>query len=461
MNAMWRRLCATFEPRNVQMQHGRSLLALYRLVMETEPDPDKALRQVRWRRTLARLHHAPVQVFSPYQMLKAAYRLKGYEGMLADFHGAAFIFDEIHAYEPGRLAMIVETMRHLREHYAARFLVMSATFPSLIRAALEDALGQPHPIRADAALYQAYCRHHLRMVEGDLLDERRWHEIVQTARDGRSVLVCVNTVARAQEAFRRMRADLPNAQAILLHGRFNMRDRSARERQIRTFTDAARTQRRPVVLIATQVVEVSLDIDLDTIFTDPAPLEALVQRFGRVNRRRAIQPTAPVHVFTEPVVNRRPYPAALVEAALRILEREDDKPLPEDRIGEWLDEIYTGDIRAGWLDEYRTAEEEFRTVCLRTLRPFQSDDAIEEKFYEAFDGVEVLPASLVGEYQALRETHPVLAHELLVPLRYGQLVQIKRAGRLVRDAHPIIVDVPYSGDADGLGLLLSSLRLPT
>ncbi|MGB9903128.1 MAG: hypothetical protein ACPLQO_00485 [Desulfotomaculales bacterium] len=60
-------------------------------------------------KNLAALHFYPVSVFSPYQMLKGIYRLKGDEAILADYAGAAFIFDEIHAYEQGRLAMILET----------------------------------------------------------------------------------------------------------------------------------------------------------------------------------------------------------------------------------------------------------------------------------------------------------------------------------------------------------------
>ncbi|MFN4294835.1 MAG: CRISPR-associated helicase Cas3' [Thermoflexales bacterium] len=458
MNAMWRRLAAAFHPRDVQMQHGRGLLALFRLLMEAEPDPAQALRQARWRQNLARLHHAPAQVFSPYQMLKAMFRLKGYEGMLTDFHSAAFIFDEVHAYEPGRLAMIVETIRHLREHFGARFLVMSATFPSLIREKLEEALGSPALIRAEDALYRAFCRHRLHLREGDLLDPGRWSAILQTAQQGAAVLVCVNTVARAQEAYRRLRGDLPNAECILLHGRFNVLDRSQRERRIREAVGALGAQRRPVVLVATQVVEVSLDIDLDTVFSDPAPLEALVQRFGRVNRRQRIRPAAPVHVFTQPIADKRPYDAAPVEAALAILRRHDGQLIAEDHIGPWLDEIYTGEAREAWLSAYERARKEFLDTCVRTLRPFQSDDAIEEQFYQAFDGVEVLPESLAEEYAALRESRPILAQELLVPIRYAQLQQIARAGRLKRRAHPTIVAVPYSGDEDGVGLDLRVLR---
>lgn len=458
MNAMWTRLSSTFPKRDVEMQHGRGLLALYRLLMQAEPNPAKAAQQARWRQNLARLHHAPVQVFSPYQMLKAMYRLKGYEGMIADFQNAAFVFDEIHAYEANRLALIVETMRYLREQHGARFFIMSATFPSLIRRQLEDALGDSAFIQAGDKLYADFCRHELHLHNGDLLDAQHWANVMATANGGKSVLVCVNTVARAQEAFARVQADLPHAKAVLLHGRLNMRDRSRREEMVRAFAGANSTVRQPVVLVATQVVEVSLDIDLDVIFTDPAPLEALVQRFGRVNRRRKIKPAAPVNVFTAPVVNDRPYPETLVLAALEILRRQDGRLIQEDQVGQWLDEIYTGEIAGEWERRYTDTQREFASAIVARLRPFQSEPQLEELFYKAFDGVEVLPACLQEEYNTQKELDPILAQELLVPLRYGHLGWIKSKGKLLKSGYPIIVDVPYEGGDDGMGLDLSVLR---
>jgi CRISPR-associated endonuclease/helicase Cas3 len=458
MNAMWARLSSTFPKRDVEMQHGRGLLALYRLLMQAEPNPAKAAQQARWRQNLARLHHAPVQVFSPYQMLKAMYRLKGYEGMIADFQNAAFVFDEIHAYEAGRLALIVETMRYLRTQHGARFFVMSATFPSLIRRRLEDAIGDVSFIRAEDKLYANFCRHELHLQNGDLLEPAHWSGMIDVAKSGKSVLVCVNTVGRAQDAFERVKHDLPDAKAVLLHGRLNMRDRSSREEMVRAFAGSTSASRQPVVLIATQVVEVSLDIDLDVIFTDPAPLEALVQRFGRINRRRKIKPAAPVHVFTQPVVNKRPYPENLVLAALNVLRRQDGKLIQEDQVGEWLDEIYTGDIAETWAQDYAHAQHEFRTAIVERLRPFQSEPQLEDLFYKAFDGVEVLPACLQEEYNTQKEQDPILAQELMVPLRYNHLGWIKSKGRLVSSNYPIIVDVPYHGGDDGIGLDLSVLR---
>ncbi|MBC7106729.1 MAG: DEAD/DEAH box helicase, partial [Firmicutes bacterium] len=105
MNAMYDRFVGSF-PGQVGLLHSRSVLALYRRLMERQYEPEKAAREARWARNLARLHYYPIGIFSPYQMLKAVYRLKGYEALLADFAGGAFVFDEIHAYEPARLALI-------------------------------------------------------------------------------------------------------------------------------------------------------------------------------------------------------------------------------------------------------------------------------------------------------------------------------------------------------------------
>ena len=458
MNAMYVRLENTYGMGSVGLQHGRGLLALYRLISESEPDPAKATRQARWRKNMAGLHHFPVQIFSPYQMLKAAYRLKGYESMLADFQNAAFIFDEIHAYEPARLALIIEMLRYLRDHHAARFFIMSATFPTLICAKLNDALGTPVTIHADAQLYQDYCRHLLQVCAGDMFDALNWERVVNTARQGKSVLICCNTVRRAQQAQKQIREALPEAEVVLLHGRLIARDRLRREGIVRSATGSTSDTRRQIILVATQVVEVSLDIDLDTIFTDPAPLEALIQRFGRINRRRLQTTLAPVFVHNQPADGQYIYDPALIEATLGILTRENNRPIREDLVGVWLDEIYQGDVRTKWLHEYDHAAREFTDTCIANLRPFNSDTSKENAFYKAFDGVEVLPLRFADEYLGLKESDPVLAQELFVSIRYGQYAQLLKANRVRSTQYPIIIDAPYYDGDQGIGLDLSAQR---
>ena len=138
--------------------------------MERNYDTDSAAQVANRARTLAKLNYPPVRIFSPYQMLKAMYRLKGYEAQLADYYQAMFIFDEIHAYEVRRLSMILKTISYLNQHFSARFFIMSATFPTLIKNWLNAVLDCAVEIKADSELYRSFQRHRLEVIEGDLLD---------------------------------------------------------------------------------------------------------------------------------------------------------------------------------------------------------------------------------------------------------------------------------------------------
>jgi CRISPR-associated endonuclease/helicase Cas3 len=220
------------------------------------------------------------------------------------------------------LAKILALVKHLRENYNAKFLVMSATLPKLLRDRLSDALGKYTLVMASAKLYQAFRRHALILKDGDLLAEANLDRIADVAQSGQAVLVCCNTVKRAIEAREKLLARLQGKAVIeMIHGRFNGKDRLAKEEIVRKATGSRSTERKAIVLVATQVVEVSLDIDLDVIYTDPAPLEALLQRFGRINRRR-LKECAPVCVFREPVPEKeRPYRPELIRAALDVLEK--------------------------------------------------------------------------------------------------------------------------------------------
>ena len=458
MNAMYDRLRPMFRGK-IGLLHGRSALALYRRLMEEESyDPRKAEQRAKWMRNLAQLHLTPVEVFSPYQMLKFVYQLKGYEAMIADYADAAFIFDEIHAYEPQRLAMILEMIRYLRDHLNAVFFVMSATLPSVVRRKLEDVLGRAVSIRASYDLFERYTRHVVRIVPGDLLSDRGVGRVVNAFSEGRSALVVLNTVARAQEMYRILSEAMPDAagQVVMVHGRFNGRDRLRKEHRILESAGLGRSGGEPVIVVATQVVEVSLNIDLDTLFSDPAPLDALVQRFGRVNRKGRLG-LAPVHVFTEPSDGQGIYDDRMVKGALEVLIRHaNGRPIHEGQVGKWLDEVFGKDgLLSDWDREFDRAAEEFRDIC-EELSPFESDPGLEEAFDRLFDSVEVLPKSLEYEFLSVSRSRPLEASELFVPISWGRWHQLRQARLLLTEEGewPQVVEVPYSEE---LGLDFSKI----
>lgn len=109
--------------------------------------------------------------------------------------------------------------------------------------------------------------------------------------DGGCALVVRNTVARAIEAAEFLRGELP-FEVRLLHSRFTADDRLAKEAKLITDFGPGRGNRAadPSVVIGTQVVEQSLDIDFDVIVTDIAPIDLILQRIGRLHRHQETLP---------------------------------------------------------------------------------------------------------------------------------------------------------------------------
>lgn len=462
MNAMEQRLRTRHfsEKVPVGLQHGRALQSIYHSLMRQGDDtPQEAAKKAALAKNLAHLNYHPVRIFSPYEMLKAAYRLKGFETQLVDYQGALFIFDEIHAYEAERLALIITFINWLGQYCQARFFVMTATLPPMVRQVLQEALPGCAEIRADEVTFRQSQRHQVKLLDGELLRERGIEAILQSLRNGKSVLVCLNTVKRAKVAFQLLCECLEQsaikAKTVLVHGRFNAEDRNEKERKIIEGAGVGLLRAEPVLVVSTQVVEVSLNIDLDTIYTDPAPLEALLQRFGRVNRGRG--PNAPlvdVHVFRSPNDGQRVYQDVLVQRALEALETIDGKPIDEAQVSVMLERIYTGDTGQAWLKKYRESEQDFSHSILRLLRPFQSaDPGIARKFYELFDGIDVLPSDKEEEFwRRIRESGNYIdASMLLVSISWGQYMQLHKLQCTVTppdsDEWPKVVDVPYNSQS--------------
>jgi CRISPR-associated endonuclease/helicase Cas3 len=472
--------------REVAVQHSRALLKHYQDYMALdESDSRTAQRVARDLRNLARLNVFPIQVFSPYQMLKAAYSLKGYETLLLDYTDALFIFDEIHAYETRRAALILTFMAWLRRQLGARFLVMTATLPPPLLERLQIALDLPSTaiIHASPQEFTRSQRHTVHLLDGCLEDgilakvQRDWAA-------GRSVLICLNRVGDAQRVYRLLRDRLKlctdvgaddylapdeEVEIVLLHSRFNGDDRARKERILLARAGVGRARHgavRPFICVATQVVEVSLDVDFDTLYTAPAPLDAMLQRFGRVNRGRAAAVLCPVHVYTAP--SRRgekvvylPYEQDMVEASLGVLRHFcNDSPIDESLVNTMLGEIYTGAIRERWEQDYDKMAVEFERAVLATMKPCQSaGPELFKTFYEMFDGREVLPVDLYPSYLEAMDTEGYLgASRYLVNISNRQYKEFCKNGLIksARDlegefADHILVDYSreYGLDLDG------------
>lgn len=189
--------------------------------------------------------------------------------------GSALVFDEIHSYDD---ALFAALLRFLVEVRGLPCLLMTASLPAerlgklqAALASLGETLGEvPGPESSESL--RRYRR------DGSASPWDRVHDVLI---QGGKVLWVVNTVDEAMSLFEDPRAKA--ARAILYHSRFRYVDRVAQHQQvIAAFRLPKRTS---AFAITTQVAEMSLDLSADLLVTQLAPIPALIQRLGRLNRR--------------------------------------------------------------------------------------------------------------------------------------------------------------------------------
>jgi len=291
---------------------------------------------------------------------------------------------------------------------------------------LKEALGNSAIVKADSQLLKLFTRHRVRLVEGSLPDGLEL--LKQVLANGKRVIVVCNTVQRAQEIFRTIAGwgIVQDNEMALLHSRFIANDRNTYEKR------AQKSATR--VLVGTQAIEVSLDIDYDVLFSEPAPQDALLQRFGRVNRRRQ-KGICDVWVFTEGgPYDQNIYPPPVVERTLNILKTID--VMDETRLQEILDSVYPD-----WEPEQKKEFEDTRTnfqQAIEHLQPFQMHKEEEASFYEQFDGVEVLPVKFLPQYeQYVEQADFIHAQRFMVSLHRRRFIALWHQGLI--EKHPVAV----------------------
>ena len=159
-----------------------------------------------------------------------------------------------------------------------------------------------------------------------------------------------------------------------------------------------------------------------------------------------------MHVFTQPEDGQKIYNPELISRTLKILRRENGKPIDESKVGVWLDEIYKDEISEQWQREFVQASNEFEFVRVNTLRPFAAaDDGLEDQFGKMFDGIEVLPNYLYDEYESKRDDEPIAANDLLVPMRWGQYHMLLKKG-LMKPGDKTMPPIAMSSYSSKMGL---------
>ena len=306
-NAMFNRMTTAAAhlftaPPSLTLSHGRAALHEgFRALVGTEEDTTPEANCTRWladdrRRSLL----ADVGVGTIDQALMGILPTRFATLRLFGLIDRVLIVDEAHAYDP-YMQRQLETLLRMQAMNGGSAIVMTATLPLGMRQAYADAfvdgLGQPtvalesrsypaltvvgaetaqRPVGPAAATRRTVHIARINDAEGAV------NRLLAGVGAGASCVWVRNTVDDVIAAVEMLRGR--GCQAELLHARFALGDRLRHEAAAMARFGPNGNERAPQVLVATQIVEASLDLDFDVMVSDLAPIGALIQRAGRLWR---------------------------------------------------------------------------------------------------------------------------------------------------------------------------------
>ncbi|MEM0481164.1 MAG: CRISPR-associated helicase Cas3' [Candidatus Aenigmatarchaeota archaeon] len=278
----------------------------------------------------------PVMITTIDQILLTFLQAGKYYLRRFNFQRASFVIDEIHLLTPQMLYLFLYFYKKFKDIYNLRVLFMSATFPkayiNFIREFIPDI-----KIFNFADEYKHKRRVLYKYFEVDIED---WiKENIDFFNQDKKFLIITNTVTKAQKVYNLLKDNGYNS-VLLLHSRFITKDRFKKEEEIDNYK----------ILVATQVVEVSLNISRDFLLTELAPISSLMQRFGRVNRFSEKTDIINTYIFKpkeyEKIKENKtkyPYEFEDIEISEKIIKELENNLKNEYLLIEKFDQIYSYD----------------------------------------------------------------------------------------------------------------------
>ena len=230
----------------------------------------------------------PITVSTMDQLFGFVFKGFAYEYKLAQLSYSKIVIDEIQVYDATLTAFLIYGIQRIH-NLGGKIAVITATLPPYIKEEIERVLDGD-------CMYANFMeegknRHNIRVLEKEINSQdiiEKYNELKKCKKSSKILVVC-NSVEVAQDLYE----ELKDYNARLVHSKFIKKDRKKLEEQIlecgKTYIDDEKQiiDNKSEIWISTSMVEASLDIDFDYLFTELLDLNSLFQRFGRCNRKGA------------------------------------------------------------------------------------------------------------------------------------------------------------------------------
>lgn len=367
VNEMFKRFTDVFKEKNVALLHGETSFFLA-ANDNNDDDYNSALARIR------QLSY-PLTIATADQLVTSVFKYNGFELAYFTASYSKIVVDEIQSFAPEAIAAIIVFLKEIHS-LGGRFLLMTATLPPFIRQEFEKLPDVVIP----PPQYLEKKRHRLKLIDSRITSATAISLIKDKIKNKKVLIIC-NTVAKAQQ----MHDALIDLQPQLIHARFIGRDRKQKESDIMKTTG-------PCIWISTQIVEASLDIDFDILFTECASIESLFQRFGRCFRKRDYDSDeANIYIFTSDP--SQIYDCSLFKKTWDILHDYDMQLLTEETKQTIIDKVFSN-VESKYYERYKNTKE-LLELGYRTA----SKAAAQREFRTITNSHIVIPEPVYNEHQ--------------------------------------------------------------
>lgn len=387
-NDIYRRIRDDYNYKNVELLHSDAM----QKYLEESTKTEASIYQ---RYEKAKLLSNPLTICTVDQLFKFVYRALGTEIFASTLKYSKVILDEVQSYDAQIIATIIIGLKQMTE-MGGRFAIITATFPPILKHFME----KYGLIQGDQYEFQDFSkesdiiRHRIKIKSGEM----DFDEIIEKGRHKKVLVIC-NTVSKAQKVYDLIEEQMEEEELHLLHSRYVKRDRIQLERMIKSFSE---NREECGIWITTQIVEASLDIDFDILYTEMCTVDSLLQRMGRCNRKgRYIPEEANIIIYDNANGRGTVYDEEMYDRSLKMLHSYEDKIFTEEMKTEYINAVYC--IEEIKETAYYKEIEEWLEY-LSTIYPVEyTKEEVNQKFRN-IRSITILPDSLYNENITLFET---------------------------------------------------------
>ena len=339
---------------------------LHKDTAKTEDEKDK----IEWENKARKLF-SPLACGTVDQLMQAGMNLKADDLRLLALTNKVVIIDEFHAYDAYMMEIIKTLLRWLRAMHVP-VVILSATLLEDTRKELfsiysEDSLGAAGYPRITCA-----CEGHVKAYTCDpavhkeymcetVMKDDTVAKVLDSVASGGNTLYIANTVKNAVKIFRDIHSSAPDIKIHLYTARTTPKNKKEMgDKFVYLYGKEGKEKgKRPskTIVVSTQIMEMSVDVDFDTVFSELAPADALLQRIGRMRRHSdegTVRENGFQSIFYLVIPEKKgkwylPYVATVLEGTERVFSKVSTIKVPED-IPELLENSYALADKK-WLDE--------------------------------------------------------------------------------------------------------------